>query len=324
MTSVFPKPLQDASPNNHPCPCNWMLDSSAQAKIHAKIFRWRSQIATAIHEKVPEIKVGTVVLGLATAHDRKSESAGTFSRPCCLVLVGQDRQSIMGSWPPAVSKSKWIPNREVHQTKKKCIVYSDIPHTHTHTHTHTCHATLLSVLLHLRARTHTHTPMTCYGAVRFLTHTHTHARFPDVVLQVHTYVMPSFLWVFLHLHAHTHTPTHVMLRCCPFSSAYTLVMMMMMMMMNMLMKLKFRFCLFQFPFSKVWKVTAAASLSETRHQVFLDLTSPKYTHLSFHVHHYKHPWIHACSSLFRKPSNLNLQFIRLPSPCPGSIVPPFS
>ena len=220
MTSVFPKPLQDASPNNHPCPCNWMLDSSAQAKIHAKIFRWRSQIATAIHEKVPEIKVGTVVLGLATAHDRKSESAGTFSRPCCLVLVGQDRQSIMGSWPPAVSKSKWIPNREVHQTKKKCIVYSDIPHTHTHTHTRvmlrccpfscTCarahthtpqwHATVQSVFLH--THTHTHAPrtwsckcthMSCQAFCGFSctcthTHTHTHTRHAtllSVLLRLH-------------------------------------------------------------------------------------------------------------------------------------------
>ena len=41
-------------------------------------------------------KFGMVVLGLATSHDRKSKIAGTFSPPCCLVFVGQDRQS----WVP--------------------------------------------------------------------------------------------------------------------------------------------------------------------------------------------------------------------------------
>ena len=42
------------------------------------------------------VEVGMVVLRLATSHDRNSRIAGTFSPPCCLVFVGQDRQS----WVP--------------------------------------------------------------------------------------------------------------------------------------------------------------------------------------------------------------------------------
>ena len=41
-----------------------------------------------------EMKIGEVVLGLATSHCQKI--AGTFSPPCCLVFVGQDRQA----WVP--------------------------------------------------------------------------------------------------------------------------------------------------------------------------------------------------------------------------------
>jgi hypothetical protein len=42
--------------------------------------------------------IDTPVLGLAGCHDRKLEIeiAGTFIPPCCLVFVGQDRQS----WVP--------------------------------------------------------------------------------------------------------------------------------------------------------------------------------------------------------------------------------
>ena len=39
--------------------------------------------------------IDTPVLGFAGCHDRKleMENAGMFTPPCCLVFVGQDRQS---------------------------------------------------------------------------------------------------------------------------------------------------------------------------------------------------------------------------------------
>jgi hypothetical protein len=78
--------------------------------------------------------IDTPVLGLAGCHDRKLEieNAGTFIPPCCLVFVGQDRQS----WPPANCNEEDIkvkPRRLGNQIKQvRSFTFLQMVHTHTH------------------------------------------------------------------------------------------------------------------------------------------------------------------------------------------------
>ena len=75
-----------------------------------------------------EIKIGEVVLGLATSHGRKI--AGTFTPPCCLVFVGQDRQS----WVPGPLRNVMAYIRFPKGRRKVEVLHLFRWFTHTHTH----------------------------------------------------------------------------------------------------------------------------------------------------------------------------------------------
>jgi len=79
--------------------------------------------------------IDTPVLGFACCHDRKleMENAGMFTPPCCLVFVGQDRQSwVPGPLQIAMKRYMVKPiSLEIKQVRSLTSLQMDLTHTHT-------------------------------------------------------------------------------------------------------------------------------------------------------------------------------------------------
>ena len=81
--------------------------------------------------------INTPVLGLASCHDRKLEieNAGTFIPPCCLVFVGQDKQSWVPGHLQIAMKKTLRSNREAWKIKSNRLEVLHFFRWFTHTHT---------------------------------------------------------------------------------------------------------------------------------------------------------------------------------------------
>ena len=79
--------------------------------------------------------IDTPVLVLAGCHDRKfeMENAGTFTPPCCLVFVGQGRQSwVPGALQIIARKRYKVKPRSLEIKQVRHITSLQMVHTHTH------------------------------------------------------------------------------------------------------------------------------------------------------------------------------------------------